>query len=251
MNNSGTWTKVIAFVLALSLIFVLAAAVSTDITFDSISFLRGGWDYDVNGTHYAKENRSKENVKDKKKTRKKAKKKDPAAGIDYALNLYSNAANGVKTESGVKATRKKTVVTPLKGTIPSMYQAFGLREGTNTERVTYTGAAIDRHFPVKKCDYACALKASDIKEATIAKSGTNKIVTLTIKNDDPDSFSRSSKCINTPNCPLGHWNCKGVMIRATIDKDGNLLALFTKAPVYVTSGANSFSFLMEEYWSID
>lgn len=170
-----------------------------------------------------------------------------------ALELYKSAANKVKTLDGVTTTRTKEVITALDGEIPSMYESFGFEEGTNTEqKVLSTKDDIIDGFCVEGESYVCSLTASDIKSASVTTSGNNKIVTIYVKDDTEGTYDRSSKCVSTISIPVigGDWTCKGVVVKGTINANGQLTALYYNMPTYAKSGSNSFTFSLEQYWTI-
>lgn len=168
-----------------------------------------------------------------------------------ALDLYKKAANKVKASgSTATATRTKEVITTISGEIPSMYASFGFKEGTNTEKKVVSGSKLKSDFCVEGKDYVCNLSASDIKSATVTKDGNKKIVNITVKDDTPGTYDKSSKCVSTISVPIGTWTCKGVKLKGTIDEKGRLVALYYSMPTYVTSGSDSFAFKLEQYWTI-
>lgn len=165
-----------------------------------------------------------------------------------ALDLYKTAANKVKS-TAKSATRTKEVIKTISGSIPSMYQTFGFKEGTK-EAVTYGSSDLKDKFPVEKQNYTCNLSASDIKSASVSFSGSNKIVTITVKDDSAGTYDKSKKCVSTISVPIGTWTCKGVQLRGVIDANGRLTSLYYKMPTYVTSGSDAFAFSLEQYWTV-
>ena len=167
-----------------------------------------------------------------------------------ALELYKTAANKVKS-SAKSATRTSETIKTIKGSIPSMYSTFGFKEGTNTEKVVATGSsALKDKFPVEGKSYTCNLNASDIKSATVSNNGSNKVVTIVVKDDSEGTYDKSSKCVSTISIPIGKWTCKGVTLRGTIDANGRLVALYYKMPTYVTQGSDAFAFSLEQNWTV-
>lgn len=168
-----------------------------------------------------------------------------------ALELYKTAANKVKTTDGVTCTRTKEVITTISGEIPSLYQSFGFKEGTNTEqKILSSKGDIKDDFCVEGQSFVCNLTSADIKSATVTYSGNNKIVTINVKDDTAGTYDRSSKCVSTISIPIGTWTCKGVVVKGTINANGQLTSLYYKMPTYVTSGGDSFAFALEQYWTI-
>ena len=167
-----------------------------------------------------------------------------------ALELYKSAANKVKT-TAKSATRTSETIRTISGSIPSLYSSFGFKEGTNTEKVVAKGASeLKDKFPVEKKSYTCNLSASDIKSATVQSNGSSKVVTIVVKDDNPGTYSNSSKCVSTISIPIGTWTCKGVTLRGTIDANGRLTSLYYKMPTYVTQGSDAFAFSLEQNWSV-
>ena len=167
-----------------------------------------------------------------------------------ALELYKSAANKVKT-TAKSATRTSETIRTISGSIPSLYSSFGFKEGTKTEKVVAKGASeLKDKFPVEKKSYTCNLSASDIKSATVQSNGSSKIVTIVVKDDNPGTYSNSSKCVSTISIPIGTWTCKGVTLRGTIDANGRLTSLYYKMPTYVTQGSDAFAFSLEQNWSV-
>ncbi|MBP5272704.1 MAG: hypothetical protein ILO43_07075, partial [Clostridia bacterium] len=70
------------------------------------------------------------------------------------------------------------------------------------------------------------------------------------KDDNPGTYSNSSKCVSTISIPIGTWTCKGVTLRGTIDANGRLTSLYYKMPTYVTQGSDAFAFSLEQNWSV-
>lgn len=167
-----------------------------------------------------------------------------------ALELYKSAANKVKT-TAKSATRTSETIRTISGSIPSLYSSFGFKEGTKTEKVVASGASeLKEKFPVEKKSYTCNLSASDIKSATVQSNGSSKVVTIVVKDDNPGTYSNSSKCVSTISIPIGTWTCKGVTLRGTIDANGRLTSLYYKMPTYVTQGSDAFAFSLEQNWSV-
>lgn len=167
-----------------------------------------------------------------------------------ALELYKSAANKVKT-TAKSATRTSETIRTISGSIPSLYSSFGFKEGTKTEKVVANGASeLKDKFPVEKKSYTCNLSASDIKSATVQSNGSSKVVTIVVKDDNPGTYSNSSKCVSTISIPIGTWTCKGVTLRGTIDANGRLTSLYYKMPTYVTQGSDAFAFSLEQNWSV-
>ena len=167
-----------------------------------------------------------------------------------ALELYKSAANKVKT-TAKSATRTSETIRTMSGSIPSLYSSFGFKEGTKTEKVVAKGASeLKDKFPVEKKSYTCNLSASDIKSATVQSNGSSKVVTIVVKDDNPGTYSNSSKCVSTISIPIGTWTCKGVTLRGTIDANGRLTSLYYKMPTYVTQGSDAFAFSLEQNWSV-
>ena len=167
-----------------------------------------------------------------------------------ALELYKSAANKVKT-TAKSATRTSETIRTFSGSIPSLYSSFGFKEGTKTEKVVAKGASeLKDKFPVEKKSYTCNLSASDIKSATVQSNGSSKVVTIVVKDDNPGTYSNSSKCVSTISIPIGTWTCKGVTLRGTIDANGRLTSLYYKMPTYVTQGSDAFAFSLEQNWSV-
>ena len=167
-----------------------------------------------------------------------------------ALELYKSAANKVKT-TAKSATRTSETIRTISGSIPSLYSSFGFKEGTKTEKVVAKGASeLKDKFPVEKKSYTCNLSASDIKSATVQSNGSSKVVTIVVKDDNPGTYSNSSKCVSTISIPIGTWTCKGVTLRGTIDANGRPTSLYYKMPTYVTQGSDAFAFSLEQNWSV-
>ncbi|MBP5272002.1 MAG: hypothetical protein ILO43_03415 [Clostridia bacterium] len=167
-----------------------------------------------------------------------------------ALELYKSAANKVKSNAK-SATRTSETIKTISGSIPSLYSTFGFKEGTNTEKVVASGSSqLREKFPVEGKNYTCNLSASDIKSASVQVSGSNRIVTIVVKDDNPGTYSNSSKCVSTISIPIGTWTCKGVTLRGTIDGNGRLTSLYYKMPTYVTQGSDAFAFSLEQNWSV-
>lgn len=167
-----------------------------------------------------------------------------------ALELYKSAANKVKSNAK-SATRTSETIKTISGSIPSLYSTFGFKEGTNSEKVVASGSSQLRDkFPVEGKNYTCNLSASDIKSATVQNNGSSKVVTIVVKDDNPGTYSNSSKCVSTISIPIGTWTCKGVTLRGTIDGNGRLTSLYYKMPTYVTQGSDAFAFSLEQNWTI-
>lgn len=167
-----------------------------------------------------------------------------------ALELYKSAANKVKT-TAKSATRTSETIRTISGSIPSLYSSFGFKEGTKTEKVVANGASeLKDKFPVEGKSYTCNLSASDIKSATVQNNGSSKVVTILVKDDNPGTYSNSSKCVSTISIPIGKWTCKGVTLRGTIDGNGRLTSLYYKMPTYVTQGSDAFAFSLEQNWTV-
>ncbi|MBQ1550425.1 MAG: hypothetical protein IIZ65_08405 [Clostridia bacterium] len=167
-----------------------------------------------------------------------------------ALELYKSAANKVKT-TAKSATRTSETIRTISGSIPSLYSSFGFKEGTKSEKVVANGASeLKDKFPVEKKSYTCNLSASDIKSATVQSNGSGKVVTILVKDDNPGTYSNSSKCVSTISIPIGTWTCKGVTLRGTIDANGRLTSLYYKMPTYVTQGSDAFAFSLEQNWTV-
>ena len=167
-----------------------------------------------------------------------------------ALELYKSAANKVKT-TAKSATRTSETIRTISGSIPSLYSSFGFKEGTKTENVVANGSSeLKDKFPVEKKSYTCNLSASDIKSATVQNNGSSKVVTIVVKDDNPGTYSNSSKCVSTISIPIGTWTCKGVTLRGTIDGSGRLTSLYYKMPTYVTQGSDAFAFSLEQNWTV-
>ncbi len=167
-----------------------------------------------------------------------------------ALELYKSAANKVKS-TAKSATRTSETIRTISGSIPSMYSTFGFKEGTKTEKVVAKGSSeLKEKFPVEKKAYTCNLSASDIKSATVQSNGSSKVVTIVVKDDNPGTYSNSSKCVSTISIPIGTWTCKGVTLRGTIDANGRLTSLYYKMPTYVTQGSDAFAFSLEQNWTV-
>ena len=167
-----------------------------------------------------------------------------------ALELYKSAANKVKS-TAKSATRTSETIKTISGSIPSLYSNFGFKEGTKTEKVVANGASeLKDKFPVEGKSYTCNLSASDIKSATVQNSGSGKVVTIVVKDDNPGTYSNSSKCVSTISIPIGKWTCKGVVLRGTIDGNGRLTSLYYKMPTYVTQGSDAFAFSLEQNWTV-
>lgn len=173
--------------------------------------------------------------------------------ISEILAFYKASANPLKSSKTAVATRTKERITTISGSIPSMYQTFGFKEGDNNEQVK-VGAGQDdtmeKKFPVEKKTYVCDLAATDIKSATCTYSGGVYTVTINVKDDNAGTYSRSSKCVSTISVPIGTWTCKGVKVQATI-KDGKLQKLYYSMPTYVTSGGDAFAFNLEQWWTVN
>lgn len=167
-----------------------------------------------------------------------------------ALELYKSAANKVKT-TAKSATRTSETIRTISGSIPSLYSSFGFKEGTKSEKVVANGASeLKDKFPVEGKSYTCNLSASDIKSATVQNNGSSKVVTILVKDDNPGTYSNSSKCVSTISIPIGKWTCKGVTLRGTIDANGRLTSLYYKMPTYVTQGSDAFAFSLEQNWTV-
>lgn len=167
-----------------------------------------------------------------------------------ALELYKSAANKVKT-TAKSATRTSETIRTISGSIPSLYSTFGFKEGTKSEKVVANGASeLKDKFPVEGKSYTCNLSASDIKSATVQSNGSSKVVTIQVKDDNPGTYSNSSKCVSTISIPIGTWTCKGVTLRGTIDANGRLTSLYYKMPTYVTQGSDAFAFSLEQNWTV-
>ena len=128
-----------------------------------------------------------------------------------ALELYKSAANKVKT-TAKSATRTSETIRTISGSIPSLYSSFGF--------------------------------------ATVQNNGSSKVVTIVVKDDNPGTYSNSSKCVSTISIPIGTWTCKGVTLRGTIDANGRLTSLYYKMPTYVTQGSDAFAFSLEQNWTV-
>lgn len=167
-----------------------------------------------------------------------------------ALELYKSAANKVKS-TAKSATRTSETIRTISGSIPSLYSTFGFKEGTKSEKVVAKGSSeLKDKFPVEGKSYTCNLSASDIKSATVQSNGSNKVVTIVVKDDNPGTYSNSSKCVSTISIPIGTWTCKGVTLRGTIDANGRLTSLYYKMPTYVTQGSDAFAFSLEQNWTV-
>lgn len=167
-----------------------------------------------------------------------------------ALDLYKSAANKVKS-TAKSATRTSESIKTISGSIPSLYSTFGFKEGTKTEKVVANGSSeLKEKFPVEGKSYTCNLSASDIKSATVQTSGSNKVVTIVVKDDSAGTYDKSSKCVSTISIPIGKWTCKGVTLRGTIDGNGRLTSLYYKMPTYVTQGSDAFAFSLEQNWTV-
>lgn len=167
-----------------------------------------------------------------------------------ALELYKSAANKVKS-TAKSATRTSETIRTISGSIPSLYSSFGFKEGTKNEKVVASGASeLKDKFPVEGKSYTCNLSASDIKSATVQTSGSNKVVTIVVKDDTEGTYDKSSKCVSTISIPIGKWTCKGVTLRGTIDQNGRLTSLYYKMPTYVTQGSDAFAFSLEQNWTV-
>lgn len=174
--------------------------------------------------------------------------------VSEILAFYKASANPLKSSSTASATRTKEVITTISGEIPSTYQTFGFKEGTDTEQVKVGAGQSDSmksKFPVEGESFVCNLSDSDVASASCTYSGGNYTVTITVKDDDAGTYSRSKKCVSVISIPIGTWTCKGVKVKATINSSGQLTALYYSMPTYVTSGSNSFAFNLEQYWTVN
>lgn len=172
--------------------------------------------------------------------------------VSEILDFYKAAANPLKSSSTAEATRTKEVITAISGSIPSMYQTFGFKEGENAEQVKVGSGQKDSmkdRFPVEKQSYVCDLTPDDIESAVCTLKGDVYTVTINVKDDNDGTYNRSKKCVSTINIPIGKWTCKGVQIKATI-KDEKLLTLYYNMPTYVTSLTDAFAFTLEQWWTV-
>ena len=167
-----------------------------------------------------------------------------------ALELYKSAANKVKS-TAKSATRTSETIRTISGSIPSLYSSFGFKEGTKSEKVVANGSSeLKDKFPVEGKSYTCNLSASDIKSATVQSNGSNKVVTIVVKDDSEGTYDKSSKCVSTISIPIGKWTCKGVTLRGTIDANGRLTSLYYKMPTYVKQCSDAFAFSLEQNWTV-
>ena len=177
--------------------------------------------------------------------------------VSEILDFYKAAANPLKSSSTAEATRTKEVITAISGSIPSMYQTFGFKEGENREQVKVGSGQKDSmkdKFPVEKQSYVCDLSPDDIESAVCTLKGDVYTVTINVKDDSEGTYNRSEKCVSTISStpfgiPIGKWTCKGVQVIATI-KDEKLLTLYYNMPTYVTSLTDAFAFSLEQWWTV-
>lgn len=172
--------------------------------------------------------------------------------VSEILDFYKAAANPLKSSSTAEATRTKEVITAISGSIPSMYQTFGFKEGENREQVKVGSGQKDSmkdRFPVEKQSYVCDLTPDDIDSAVCTLKGEVYTITINVKDDNEGTYNRSKKCVSTISIPIGKWTCKGVQVIATI-KDEKLLTLYYNMPTYVTSLTDAFAFTLEQWWTV-
>ena len=278
MKNKTRLSRIFVVLMALAMVFMMTGCSET-----TRNFLKYGWDYEANGVKYEPgfeytyeyvapaANGSAASPVAGGSTAAAGSASGAAAGsaasgsaasgnaaavnkssytAAEALELYKSAANKVKS-TAKSATRTSETIKTISGSIPSLYSNFGFKEGTKTEKVVANGASeLKDKFPVEGKSYTCNLSASDIKSATVQNSGSGKVVTIVVKDDNPGTYSNSSKCVSTISIPIGKWTCKGVVLRGTIDANGRLTSLYYKMPTYVTQGSDAFAFSLEQNWTV-
>ncbi len=281
MKNNNKLSRIFVVLMAFAMIFMMTGCSET-----TSNFMKNGWDYEVDGEQLepgidenyvpASADRSAYGSYSGPATSgstagaataggssaaagssSSAASSDSAAAANKtsytaaeALDLYKTAANKVKT-TAKSATRTSETIKTIKGSIPSLYSSFGFKEGTKTEKVVANGSSeLKDKFPVEGKSYTCNLSASDIVSATVQNNGSNKVVTIVVKDDKEGTYSNSSKCVSTISIPIGTWTCKGVTIRGTIDANGRLTSLYYKMPTYVTQGSDAFAFSLEQNWTV-
>ena len=179
------------------------------------------------------------------------------------LELYKTAANKVKTTSGVTATRTREVYTEvgeknisgIGGSIINM--AFGPKDDNKAKTVSGQSNLI-KGFVVENQNYVCALTESDIKSATLNQSGSNKIITIYVKDDTTNNQNYSNKAVSaTAVADLAAtfqgglvMKCRDVRITATLDQNDRLINLNTYMPSYFTKDDQKFGAAIEQWWTI-
>lgn len=180
------------------------------------------------------------------------------------VDFYKNAANPVKTMSGVKVTRTREKYIELGGNLSGVSASIvksAFSEKDDTKAVTYTSQSdIKSKFIVEKQSYVCNLTGNDVKSATIAKSGNNQVVTIYVKDDVDQAQGYSNKAVSSTAVSdlavplslgkLKYMACKDVRLEATIDGNGRLIALHTYMPAYFYSTDESFGVALEQWWTI-
>ena len=251
----------------LSRVFVILMAVAMVLMMTGCSeatsnFLKNGWDYEVDGVKYEPGfNDTYESV---------APAANGSAADRSAYGSYSGpaasgstATAGAATAGAAKAGAAKAGGSAAPAANKTSYTAAEALElyksaankvktkGTKTEKVVANGSSeLKDKFPVEKKSYTCNLSASDIKSATVQNNGSSKVVTIVVKDDNPGTYSNSSKCVSTISIRIGTWTCKGVTLRGTIDANGRLTSLYYKMPTYVTQGSDAFAFSLEQNWTV-
>ena len=180
------------------------------------------------------------------------------------IDFYKNAANPIKTKSGVTVTRTREKYIELGGNLSGLSASIvkgAFSEKDDTKAVTYTSQSdIKSKFIVEKQSYVCNLTANDVKSATITKSGNNQVVTILVKDDVDQAQGYSNKAVSATAVSdlavplslgkLKYMACKDVKLEATIDANGRLIALHTYMPAYFYSTDESFGVALEQWWSI-
>ena len=180
------------------------------------------------------------------------------------VDFYKNAANPVKTMSGVKVTRTREKYIELGGNLSGLSASIvkgAFSEKDDTKAVTYTSQSdIKSKFIVEKQSYVCNLTGNDVKSATIAKSGNNQVVTIYVKDDVDQAQGYSNKAVSATAVSdlavplslgkLKYMACKDVRLEATIDGNGRLIALHTYMPAYFYATDESFGVALEQWWTI-
>ncbi len=176
------------------------------------------------------------------------------------LNLYKTAANQVKNmSSGVSVTFIDETYNQVgSGDPPALVKTF-FPTGTKAKNKTYNKQSdIQKNFVVEKESYVCALTDADIISATITESGSNKIITIRVKDDTNDSQNYSNKAISSSALAsvAGTFTggmtikCSNVSVKATLDSSNRLIALTTNGQYNFAKGSDAFSMSQVQNWSI-
>ena len=94
--------------------------------------------------------------------------------------------------------------------------------------------------------------------ATITESGSNKIITIRVKDDTNDSQNYSNKAISSSALAsvAGTFTggmtikCSNVSVKATLDSSNRLIALTTNGQYNFAKGSDAFSMSQVQNWSI-